>query len=107
MPKMGVAGIGGGVLGRRPAENLRRRIPEAQLVAVFDKDRKCALQVGEELEVEHASDDLAEILDRKDVRAVVIAAPSKFHAETTEAAASAGKHVFCEKPLALTLEEAE
>jgi scyllo-inositol 2-dehydrogenase (NAD+) len=107
MHKLGVAVVGVGTLGRRHAENLRSRIPEAQLVAVCDKDRKRSLQVAEELEIERSFGDITEILESKDVQAIVIAAPSMFHAENIEAAASAGKHVFCEKPLALTLPEAD
>jgi scyllo-inositol 2-dehydrogenase (NAD+) len=48
-----------------------------------------------------------ELMARKDVEAVVVASPSKFHAELIRAAARAGKHVFCEKPIALTMEDAE
>ncbi|MGH9395548.1 MAG: Gfo/Idh/MocA family protein, partial [Terriglobia bacterium] len=80
MSKLGVAVIGVGVLGKRHAENLRRAIPEAQLVAVADSDLKRASQVAAELEVEHYSENPEVILARKDVQAVVIASPSKFHA---------------------------
>ncbi len=107
MPKLGVAVVGVGMLGRRHAENLRRQVADAQLVAVCDASRQRALEVAAELELDSATDRLAEVLDRKDVQAVVIATPSKFHAEQTEAAARAGKHIFCEKPLALTLAQAD
>lgn len=107
MNKLGVAVVGVGTLGKRHARNLRRGIPEARLVAVADSDRAQASRVAEELEVSHSYDSLAGVLERQDVEAVVIAAPSKFHAEYIEAAAKAGKHVFSEKPLALTLPDAD
>lgn len=107
MRKLGVAVVGVGKLGKRHAENLRWRIPEAQLVAVADSDGRCARQVAKELEVEQSYSALDGVLERKDVQSIVIATPSKFHSELIEAAAKAGKHVFCEKPLALTLEQGD
>ncbi len=105
--KLGVGVVGVGTLGKRHATNLRRAIPAARLVAIADADIKRASQVAAELEVEHYYDNAEALLARKDIQAVVIASPSKFHASTTQAAAAAGKHVFTEKPSALTLEEAD
>ncbi len=96
-----------GTLGKRHAENLRRAIPTARLVAVADADRTRAAQVAAELEVEHHYDSLEALVARKDIQAVVIASPSKFHAHGIQVAAAAGKHIFCEKPPALTLEDAD
>jgi inositol 2-dehydrogenase len=107
MDKLGMGVIGVGTLGRRHAENLRRAIPAARLIAVADADGACAERVASELEVEHHYSNWETLLERKDIGAVVVAAPSRFHAPVTRAAAAAGKHVFCEKPPALSMEEAE
>jgi scyllo-inositol 2-dehydrogenase (NAD+) len=107
MNKLGIGVLGVGTLGRRHAENLRRAIPAARLIAVADADAARAKQVAAELELEHYYPDLEDLLDRKDIQAVVVAAPSRFHAPATRAIAAAGKHVFCEKPPALSQEEAE
>jgi len=107
MNKLGVGVIGVGTLGRRHAENLRRAIPSAQLIAVADSDAARAKQVAVELELEHHYGRWEPLLERKDIQAVVIAAPSRFHAPATKDAAAVGKHVFCEKPPALSLAEAE
>ncbi|MBT3989564.1 MAG: Gfo/Idh/MocA family oxidoreductase [Rhodospirillaceae bacterium] len=53
------------------------------------------------------SADLADVLNDADIEAVVLATPHSLHEEQIIAAAKAGKHVFCEKPLALTLASAE
>lgn len=107
MRKLGVGVVGVGMMGKRHAENLRRAIPEARLVAVADANGERARRVAAELDVEHSYDSSEALLARKDIQAVVIASPAKFHAATIQAAAAAGKHILCEKPLALTLTEAD
>lgn len=107
MEQIGVAVVGVGTLGKRHAENLRRKVPEARLIALADADGRRAAQVAAELEVPHYYDNLGGILQHKDIQAVVIASPSKFHGEGIEAGAAHGMHIFCEKPLALSLEDAD
>lgn len=107
MKQLGVGVIGAGTLGKRHAENIRYAIPEARLVAVADADSRRAAEVANELGAEHSYDSAEDLVAQRDVEAVVIASPSKFHASATVTAAAAGKHIFCEKPSALTLEEAD
>jgi inositol 2-dehydrogenase len=107
MKKLGVGVIGVGEMGKRHAENMRRHVPEAQLIAIADLSATRVKQVAEELELEHAYVSVEELLQRKDIHAVVIGTPDKFHATVIKAAATAGKEIFCEKPLAITLEDAE
>jgi scyllo-inositol 2-dehydrogenase (NAD+) len=107
MSQLGVAVVGVGTLGRRHAENIRYAIPEARLIATVDRDKNRASQVASELGAEQGVERLEEVVTREDIQAVVIASPSKFHSEAIQLAAQHGKHAFCEKPLALTLEEAD
>src|SRR5215467_1182302 len=107
MKKLGVGVIGVGEMGRRHAENLRRHVPEAQLIAISDVSTERVRQVAEELEIEFAYAKADEMLGRKDIQAVIIATPDKFHAAVIKAAAAAGKDILCEKPLAITLEDAQ
>lgn len=107
MAKLGLAVVGVGTMGQRHAENLRRAVPEARLVALADPDRERARHVATVLEVEHCYDSIEPVLAHKDVQAVVIASPAKFHGLGIQAAAAAGKDILCEKPVALTLEEAD
>ena len=107
MEQLGLAVVGVGTLGKRHAENLRRKVPEARLIAVADADGGHAARVAAELEIPHYYDNLGGILERKDIQAIVIASPSKFHGEGIEAGAAHGKHIFSEKPLALSMEDAD
>jgi predicted dehydrogenase len=106
MKKLGVGVLGVGEMGKRHAENLRRLVPQARLVAVADVAGERARQVGSELEIDHSENSLEAMLELKDVDCVVIATPDKFHAKAVIAAAEAGKDILCEKPIALTLGDA-
>ena len=106
MRKLGVGVLGVGEMGRRHAENLRRLVPQAQLVAVADVAAERARQTAKELEVENSYGGLEAMLECKGLDAVVIATPDKFHAAAVKAVAAAGKDMLCEKPLALTLSDA-
>jgi UDP-N-acetyl-2-amino-2-deoxyglucuronate dehydrogenase len=79
----------------------------ATLVGVFDKDRARAQALASDFNIPMATTDLAELLDRKDVEAVVVATPNIHHPEAVISAARAGKHVFCEKPLAMDIQSAK
>src|SRR5271156_368874 len=81
MRKLGMGVLGVGDMGKRHAENLRRLVPRAQLVAVADVDGVRASKVADELEIEHSYTSLEAMLERKDI--------------------------LCEKPLGLSRESAE
>ena len=98
--------VGSGRMGSFHGETLSRRIPGAELVAVADPAPGAAEKLSAALGAERAHTDPAELSAAPDVDAVVIAAPARFHADLVVAAAAAGKSVFCEKPMALTLADA-
>lgn len=79
----------------------------AELAAVYSRNR----QTGEEFAGKHgaaaAYDSLDDLLDDPRVAVVYICSPNQLHAEYTERAARAGKHVLVEKPMALNLADAE
>jgi predicted dehydrogenase len=101
---IGVAVIGLGAIGRLHASNLARHVPAASLVMVVDKVPELAARVADELGAEWSTS-FRDALRRPDVSAVAIAAPTRLHAGLIEMAAASGKHVFCEKPLGVGLEE--
>jgi predicted dehydrogenase len=101
-----MAVIGVGEMGSRHAENLRRHIPGAQLVAVADVNRARAESVASDLGVQ-GYHSVEALVARADLAAVVISSPPKFHLPAIQAAAAAGKHILCEKPLALTVQDCD
>jgi inositol 2-dehydrogenase len=107
MHKLGMGVIGVGEMGKRHAENLRRLVPQAELIAIADVNAARAMKVADELEIDHSYSNLDAMLDNKAIKAVLIATPDKFHAGAVEAAARAGKDILCEKPLALDLKSAQ
>jgi predicted dehydrogenase len=94
-------------MGKRHAENLRRNVPQARLIAIADVSAERARQVATELEIERSYGSLEAMLENKEIEAVLIATPDKFHAEAVGLAARAGKDILCEKPLALNLPDAQ
>jgi myo-inositol 2-dehydrogenase / D-chiro-inositol 1-dehydrogenase len=108
MPKLGIGVLGVGAMGKRHAENIRRLVPEARLVAVADVSVDQAKRVAAELEIDHGFASLEDMLagKGKDIDCIVIATPDKFHAQGIRSAAAAGKQILCEKPLALHLADA-
>lgn len=95
--------IGTGWIGRFHAESMAHRIPDATLVAVADPNLEAAQSIG----APRAYVDPQELIDDADVEVVAISSPAATHTDLVVAAAQAGKHVFCEKPMALTLEDAD
>jgi inositol 2-dehydrogenase len=106
MKKIGIGVLGVGEMGKRHAENLRRLTPGAELIAVADVAAARAKQVADELEISKSFGTLEAMLEDKEIRAVLIATPDKFHAQSIIQAAKAGKDILCEKPIALTMNDA-
>src|SRR5579862_8127187 len=107
MSKLGVGVVGVGDMGRRHAENIRKMVGQARLVAVADPDSERAKRVAAELELDTPDRSIEELLERKDIDCVVIASPDKFHAQAIQQAAAMGVDILCEKPLATKLEDAQ
>jgi myo-inositol 2-dehydrogenase/D-chiro-inositol 1-dehydrogenase len=98
--RLGVVGLGR--IGRLHAANLAAS-PNVDLVRVVDVDAAAAQRVADEVGVAW-SQSPADLIDDPAVEGVVISVPTPLHVELLEAAAKAGKHVFCEKPIALELD---
>ena len=102
--KWGVIGSGG-IAGRRTIPEGIVRARNAELSVVFDIDQQANAKVAKESGAEQKAS-INELLDA-DIDAIYVATPAGVHAEQVRACAEAGKHVLCEKPLGMTVAEAE
>ena len=97
--------IGSGWMGAFHAESIARRVPGAELAAIADPNVESAAGLASVLGASKVTADAADILADPEIDAVIIASPARFHSTLIAQAASAGKHVFCEKPAGLGLDE--
>lgn len=105
--RINVGLLGLGRLGKVYARSLSSLIPHTNLVAVCDIDEATLAAVADEFEVPHRYREATALIEAPRVEAVVIVTPTNTHKVVVEAAASAGKPVFCEKPLSISLAEAQ
>ncbi|MCG3179153.1 MAG: Myo-inositol 2-dehydrogenase [Phycisphaerae bacterium] len=82
-----------------------RNISEAEIVAACDVRADAVKKAAEEYQIPRTETDYRRVLAMKDVDAVDICTPNAYHMPMTVAALRAGKHVLCEKPLAITTAE--
>ncbi|WP_260982092.1 Gfo/Idh/MocA family protein [Paenibacillus sp. 32O-W] len=104
MRKLRFAIVGAGVIAPFHAKAITSN-PQAELVAIADVEEPKAKKLAEEFSVKDIYTDYEIMLQREDIDAVSICVPSGLHAEVAIAAAEAGKHIFCEKPLDITVDK--
>ncbi len=97
--------IGAGRIGPVHAETLAFRVPQAQLVAIADLNPQAANSVAGRCNIPRVLSSGEEIIADPEIDAVAICSPTDTHADLIVAASQAGKHIFCEKPISLSLKE--
>ena len=97
--RINVGLIGTGRIGSLHSEYLAHRIPDANLVAVCSIVGRRAEKVASRLQIPAVFKDYRRIMDDGAIEAVVISSSTDTHTEMIEAAAAAGKQIFCEKPI--------
>ena len=105
MKKLKVGIIGAGRIGQVHAKSITYHIPQAEIVAISDIFVDGAKEVAEELGIPAYYEDYHEILNNPEIDAVLICSSTDTHADIACEAAEAGKHIFCEKPVDLTVEK--
>src|SRR5437879_6867206 len=80
---------------------------EAEVVAVASPTPGNAAELAKKFGIPRVYTDYREMLKERDIEMVTIAAPNSLHAQMTKDVAAAGKHIVCEKPLAMTIAEGE
>lgn len=103
MKKLNVGIIGAGRIGQVHAKSITYHIPQAKIVAISDIYYEGAKRVAESLGIPNAYEDYHEILNNPEIDAVLICSSTDTHADIAVEAAEAGKHIFCEKPVDLTV----
>lgn len=100
--KIRFAIVGAGVISPFHAKAITGN-PNAELVAIADVEEDKAKKLAADFQVADTYADYETMLKREDIDAVSVCVPSGMHAEVAIAAAEAGKHIFCEKPLDITV----
>jgi predicted dehydrogenase len=100
-----------GIVGSQFVANLHAEafhfVPDANVVAVASPNRQHAEAFARRHGIPNAFTDYREMLNRPELDAITIACPNDLHAQIAIDAAAAGKHVICEKPMALNLAECD
>jgi scyllo-inositol 2-dehydrogenase (NAD+) len=105
--RLRLAIVGAGRAGTVHARNAQDYAARAEVVAVVDADEAKRSALAVSLGEVAAHETLGEALDRTEFDAVVVSTPTFTHRDLVVAACEAGKYVFCEKPMALTLAECD
>jgi myo-inositol 2-dehydrogenase/D-chiro-inositol 1-dehydrogenase len=105
MNKIRIGLVGAGRIGNVHAQSITYQSPEAEIVRVTDVIEASAKKLAEKFGIPSYSSDYMDIVNDPDIDAVLVCSPTPTHADIAIAAMKAGKHVFCEKPVDLTIEK--
>jgi myo-inositol 2-dehydrogenase / D-chiro-inositol 1-dehydrogenase len=107
MPPIKIAILGAGFISEIHCESYHRFVPDAEVVAVYTRNAEKAQSFAQKHGISQWYNDLDAIIQSSGADVIDICLPNFLHADATLKAATAGKHIIIEKPLAVTLEEAD
>jgi myo-inositol 2-dehydrogenase / D-chiro-inositol 1-dehydrogenase len=107
MKKTKIAILGAGFITDIHMECYHRFVPEAEVVAVYTRNIEKAKAFAEKYNIPNWFDNIDEAIEKSGCEVVDVCLPNFLHASATIKAAKAGKHIIIEKPLSVTLEEAD
>jgi myo-inositol 2-dehydrogenase / D-chiro-inositol 1-dehydrogenase len=107
MPPIKIAILGAGFISEIHCESYHRFVPNAEVIAVYTRNAEKAQSFAQKNSIPQWYDNLDAIIQSSGADVIDICLPNFLHAEATLKAAAAGKHIIIEKPLAVTLEEAD
>ena len=105
MKQLNLGIVGAGRIGNVHAASVTYHIPGAKVVRVSDIRPEAAKALAEKYGIPAWSDDYMDVVNDPAIDAVLVCSPTPTHADIAIAAMQAGKHVFCEKPVDLTIEK--
>ena len=104
MKKLKLGVIGTGRIGKVHLSTLVQSVPQAEVIAIADVNAGGAAEVANALGIPTVYSNYQDVINHPEVEAVVICSPTDTHAQYIIEAAKSGKHIFCEKPVDLSLE---
>lgn len=104
MKKLKLGIIGSGRIGKVHTATIVQNVPQAVVVAIADINLDSATELAKKFGVTSVFSNYMDVINHPEVEAVVICSPTDTHARYVVDAAKAGKHIFCEKPVDLTLD---
>ena len=107
MERLKIALIGAGQIARTTHIPNLKKIPEPELTGICDPRIEAAQQTAREGGIQHYYGSHVEMIEKERPDAVIICVPNQYHCEMTMSALDMGCHVLCEKPPAMTAEQAE
>src|SRR5688572_2979785 len=107
MNKTKIALLGSGFIADIHIESYRRFVPEAEVVAVWSRNAERGAAFAKKHHIAKHYPTLEQAITESGCEIVHVCVPNFLHHHAVLAAANAGKHVIIEKPLAMTLEEAD
>ena len=105
--KLKIGIIGTGIIGKSHVRGYQSMRNDVEIVAIADIDEAEAQRVAQENDIPHVFSDHRDLLKIDEIDSVDVCLPNFLHAPVTIAALEAGKHVYCEKPMAKTGPEAQ
>lgn len=105
MTNLNIGLIGAGRIGNVHAATIATRVPNARITVVADAIEAAAQKCAAAHNIVRATTDPLAVINDPEIDAVLLCSPTDQHAIQIIAAANAGKHVFCEKPISLTMPE--
>lgn len=105
MKKLKLGVIGAGRIGKVHVETLAQSVSEAEIVIIADINEAAAAELAGKFGIAKYSNSYVDVIENTDVEAVVICSSTDTHAQYIIAAAQAGKHIFCEKPVDLSIDK--
>jgi myo-inositol 2-dehydrogenase/D-chiro-inositol 1-dehydrogenase/scyllo-inositol 2-dehydrogenase (NAD+) len=103
--EIGVCLVGAGRAGMIHAVNFRKNVPNAKLLAVVDPIETARNAACSELNIDTSYAEIGQALENPDINCVVVVTPTAYHRDAVLQAAKAGRHILCEKPMAMTEQE--
>jgi myo-inositol 2-dehydrogenase / D-chiro-inositol 1-dehydrogenase len=103
MEKLKIGIIGAGRIGKVHTETIAQNILDAEIKTIADTNIVEAQELAARFQVNNVTKNYVDILQDKEISAVIICSPTNTHAKYIVEAARAGKHIFCEKPVDLDI----